>query len=690
MKSRYSLTLLVLFVLAFVSINFFQLTEAETNQSNQPQPITERPKSVTDSANLTATKTLTKAQKAIPDEIAFEVFLRTVGENNARQLLVKAGLDENKDSDKIEQIMNDAKSVSENLGRLDKQAREIKISKDGGRNFLADAKAKSDLARLQSDKINIIHQATLRNLQDAARLDNGWNKIQNYIQTTVKSRMQIVNTKSSLQSKPQKKAAKDIAFVKTSAEKAVAQTQVGDAYLYSDGWYDGENAYGSGTITENYSSGTSYLVTVTVTSPSGRTNTTSGDWNYATLSNNTGLSLEIESGTYNIQANFEADLGGYYDEWGNYYSYGSYTVGTESNSFVVAPFVTLRDIKIEPRIIFNSGTATVSATVLSSPDVPSNAVLQVRIYETNVTPITYTVTDLEESGSTNSTPRIVNRRISSPGTAFSTNLFTLNVSNTTTQGTIANVVDGVANVTVNGATPVNLQVNPGTTAGGGNCFCSAPGLGCSSCSSYSTYPYNQGCANGFFNFNGCCCIGSPIILDIDGNGYAMTNGANGVSFDINGDSAKDQTSWTAANSDDAWLVLDRNENHTIDNGKEMFGNYCDQPAPLAGTLRNGFTGLAEFDKPANGGNGDGKITRADTVFKRLRLWQDKNHNGNSEAEELSKLPALDVVAIYLDYKESKRTDEFGNRFKFRAKVRDRTDSRVGRWAWDVFVNPPTH
>ncbi|MEP6902183.1 MAG: hypothetical protein ABJA66_10565, partial [Actinomycetota bacterium] len=137
-------------------------------------------------------------------------------------------------------------------------------------------------------------------------------------------------------------------------------------------------------------------------------------------------------------------------------------------------------------------------------------------------------------------------------------------------------------------------------------------------------------------------------------------------------------------------ALDRNDNHTIDDGKELFGNYCDQPAPPAGTLRNGFSGLAEFDKAANGGNGDGKITRADTVFKKLRLWQDKNHNGISEPEELSKLPALDVVAIFLDYRESSRTDEFGNRFKFRAKVRDRNDSRVGRWAWDVFTVPPTN
>jgi hypothetical protein len=149
----------------------------------------------------------------------------------------------------------------------------------------------------------------------------------------------------------------------------------------------------------------------------------------------------------------------------------------------------------------------------------------------------------------------------------------------------------------------------------------------------------------------------------------------------------DRTSWTTANSDDAWLVLDRNQNHRIDDGKEMFGNYCDQPAPPPGVLKNGFIGLAEFDKTANGGNGDGKITRRDNVFRKLRLWQDRNHNGISEPEEVSKLPALDVVALFLDYRESGRTDQHGNRFKYRARVRDRTGARVGRWAWDVFTVP---
>jgi hypothetical protein len=176
------------------------------------------------------------------------------------------------------------------------------------------------------------------------------------------------------------------------------------------------------------------------------------------------------------------------------------------------------------------------------------------------------------------------------------------------------------------------------------------------------------------------CGQSPIVLDLDGNGFYLTDATNGVRFDISGTGHPIQMGWIAAGSNNAFLALPGSDG-LVHNGQQLFGNFT--PQPPSGQP-NGFAALAVYDDPNKGGNGDGIIDARDEVFALLRLWIDANHDGVSQPEELHTLPSLGVNSISLNYKRDDKTDEYGNAFRYRTRLNPDGHTDVGKKAYDIF------
>lgn len=136
-----------------------------------------------------------------------------------------------------------------------------------------------------------------------------------------------------------------------------------------------------------------------------------------------------------------------------------------------------------------------------------------------------------------------------------------------------------------------------------------------------------------------------IALDLDGDGVIETiddNNYDGAMFDHNDDGFRTATGWISA--DDGLLVRDINGNGIIDTGAELFG---DNTLLSDGTTaHSGMQALADLDS-----NDDGIINNQDVKFSELKVWQDKNTDGVSDASELFSLTDVGISSIDLSEKQ---------------------------------------
>ncbi|HEX6083095.1 MAG TPA: hypothetical protein VF266_01130 [Thermoanaerobaculia bacterium] len=169
---------------------------------------------------------------------------------------------------------------------------------------------------------------------------------------------------------------------------------------------------------------------------------------------------------------------------------------------------------------------------------------------------------------------------------------------------------------------------------------------------------------------------TPIVIDVGGAGYRFTSVAQGVRFDVRNDGTPVQISWTRLGVENAFLALDRNGNGRIDSGAELFGDHT--PLRSGGTASNGFVALAECDE-----NHDGVVDSGDIAWEQLLLWTDRNHDGMSTGDELQPIATSAVSALETEYLAIGRRDQWGNAYRFSARLRTATGS--GEKYYDVIL-----
>jgi hypothetical protein len=173
-------------------------------------------------------------------------------------------------------------------------------------------------------------------------------------------------------------------------------------------------------------------------------------------------------------------------------------------------------------------------------------------------------------------------------------------------------------------------------------------------------------------------LGDPLVLDLNGDGIQTTSLEWPVQFDMLGDGTRTTMAWSDPQTEEGFLWLDLFPNQRVDDGRELFGTGTILPSGARAT--DGFEALRVYDSAPYGGNADGKIDREDTVWRRLRLWVDRDHDATSDHDEVRPIQESGVLTILLPASSSMNVlrDVNGNLHVVRTHYSFR-DGNTARW-----------
>lgn len=127
-----------------------------------------------------------------------------------------------------------------------------------------------------------------------------------------------------------------------------------------------------------------------------------------------------------------------------------------------------------------------------------------------------------------------------------------------------------------------------------------------------------------FQLRAGAALKDPLVINFGGSVASFTDRT--MSFDIDYDGVLDSFRTLSAGS--GYLALDKNNNGSVDDGRELFGPQTD----------NGYGELAKYDE-----DGNGWIDENDSVFDQLKIWYHDEQGGS----RLVALTDKNVGAIYL-------------------------------------------